>query len=277
MIVRNALNAKPNQGLVPSLKKLVEKKEYTLASLTRISFARFFDLLIVSIFQFLVSFFVGKPAGDFTSIAIVMSSNLLILGVYFIGLPLFFHGNSLGKLIFNIRLKTQREDQKIKWYMIFLRELYFWFIPWFISLISTVLAIVILNANQDDGLNFSAYFIFNLGYLFFLFWYLFLALTIKIQNQHQAGVDLKFDLYVVNANPLLKPEPKKVIRPEIYDHISLTEMPGNFDEENLKELVNNQEKEFNKSINLTDLDTEAKPKKLTDSTKTIEHKKELEQ
>jgi len=274
--VKNALNTKSNQGLVVRSKQ-VEKKQYKLASLTRITFARLFDLLLVSIFQFLVSFFVGTKSGDLTSLAIVMSSNLVILMVYFIGLPCLLHGNTLGKLIFNLRLKVQSEDQKVRWYMIFLREIYFWLTPWLISLIATILAIVILKGNQNDGFQFSANFIFNLGYLFFLFWYLFLALTIKIQKQHQSGIDLKFDLYVVNAKPLLKSEEKKVVSRQVYDHISLTEMPGNFNDDNLKELVNDQEKEFNKSINLTDLEIEAKPKKLTDSTKALEHKKEEEE
>lgn len=53
----------------------------------------------------------------------------------------------------------------------------------------------------------------QIGYLFYLAWFLYLGMSIKVQENHQAHVDLRYDFYVVNKTPISAKKPKSKKEP----------------------------------------------------------------
>jgi len=265
--MKKALVSKSRDSeLVLYQEELTLKPENQPASLKRIAWARLFDILFVSLLQFIPAFFFNRhQVGNWQSMAVTVSAGLIILIAYFIILPLCCKGNTLGKLIFNLRL-VQDNDQKPKWYMIISRELYFWFIPWALGVLLTSVSLILYQVNPENhALVATTKFLYNFGYVFFVLWYFFLAISIKLQKHHQASIDLKFHLHVVKRNPEIKLEAKKVVS-ETQQDVVITNRPGWFDSETLEAFSLDDADNFEHAINLQDLDLMTAKKHLGQTT-----------
>ncbi|MCL8212689.1 RDD family protein [Mesoplasma whartonense] len=236
---------------------------YQLANVYRVFFARVFDIVISAIPGFvLVAVLKDRVVGNWIGATINLSVGLGMMVLYFVILPTAFHGNTFGKLIFKIRLKHKGENQTVRFYMLLVREAFFMLIPWVVALIFFIVALVIItvhspdNRDQEGSANSGAYLIYQLGYLFYFLWFFFLCLTIKVQPLHQSGLDIKFNLYVVNKEPLnqVHQEYKNTTLKRDDAHIALSELPANFDMKTLAELTSSPQKEHEKIISLSDLD-----------------------
>lgn len=238
------------------------EKTYRLANIYRIMFARLFDLLLSAIPGIVInSVLMSKPEniGNWPLIIGVLVGTFVWTIIYFVILPLFFHGNTFGKLILNIRLKRKSGNKKISFWMLMIREAYFTFIPWLVVVIAQVIAVAIMGNYQDETLNQSpgliaASLVINLANIFYILWLSFVAVTIKIQQHHQASIDLKFHLFVVNKIAIedemktVTSKSKKIQRTD--EHVSLTDQPGNFDQTVLNDLHISVEDEIKASIYL---------------------------
>ncbi|AHI53503.1 hypothetical protein SSABA_v1c00910 [Spiroplasma sabaudiense Ar-1343] len=215
-------------------------KTWEIASMTRIGFARIFDLLICSIPAMIATFFL--PLQGWTSILASSMIAFVVLVSYFIVVPLFFHGNTIGKIIFRIKLK---KASKITFLNIFLRESFFVILPWLISMLLKIGAFTIFSIgdSQNDNPNSNGFWIAfaigRLGDLFYLVWALFLFLTIKIQTNHQSGIDLRFGIYAVknialeDRKDFVKSSPTE----EVGKHVHLQDnLPAKFSEDVIKEI-----------------------------------------
>ena len=262
---------------------------YQLASIYRVFFARVFDVIISAIPGFvLAAVLKDRVVGNWIGATINLSVGLGMMLLYFMVLPMLFHGNTFGKLIFKIRLKHKGENQTVRFYMLLVREVFFMLIPWMVALIFFVVALVIINAHhpdnpdQEGSANSGAYLIYQLRYLFYFLWFFFLGLTIKVHPLHQSGLDLKFNLYVVNQEPLNQvAQTQKSLTLKRGDaHIALSELPANFDDQTLAELITSPQKEHERIISLSDLDqpdlTKTQPAKEKKSPKLIYNDKENE-
>jgi len=157
-----------------------------------------------------------------------------------------------------------------------------------VALIFFIVALVIVNAHhpenpdQEGSANSGAYLIYQLGYLFYFLWFFFLSLTIKIHPFHQSGLDIKFNLYVVNQEALNQEHQKHknstLKRGDA--HIALSELPANFDDQTLAELIVSPQKEHERIISLSDLDqpnlVKTQPAKKKKAAKLIYNDKENE-
>lgn len=219
-------------------------KTYVKASLWRIFFARAFDLLLTSIPTTVMV--ILYRVSNWESAAIVSSVGLCTYLLFFMFLPYIFKGNTLGKLIFNIRLR--KEDSKITFKDLFIRESYFLLIPWFVQFIAQISIMLIVtytdpgNNNPYQNGSFIALTIRNISYLFFMVWFIYIGVTIKLQEDNQAVVDMKRKIVVVEREALedrktITKEEKEIITRE-RKHIHLSDIqPGNIGEDVLKEII----------------------------------------
>lgn len=270
----NEIN-KTSSALSTSLNQITatEPLLYELANVYRVLFARIFDILISAIPGFVCAAVLkDHVVGNWVGATVNLSIGLGVIIFYFMVLPYFLGGNTLGKLIFGIRLKHKGTKPKVKFYMLAARETFFMLIPWVVALIFFIIALVVMDQSHPDDpdqkgtSNTGAYIIYQLGYLFYFLWFFFLCITIKVQPEHQAGIDLKFNLFVVYKEPLNRPQAshhQSLKRSD--DHISLTEQPGNFDS-TMMEGLDPSKWTTNKTISLADLDV--KPDKPIDLNKT---------
>jgi len=249
-------------------KESQEQKENQPASLKQIAWARLFDIFLVSLFQFLPAYFFNRhQVGNWQSMGLTVGLGLIILISYFIILPLCLKGNTLGKLIFKLRL-LQQNGQKPKWYMLVFRELYFWFIPWALGVLLTSVSLILYQTNPESKpLVATTKFLYNFGYVFFVLWYFFLAISIKLQKNHQSTIDLKFHLFVARKSPVKKVQSQQ--NPETSPTSQPTHLvihPGLFNSEVIEALKMNETEDFNRSINLQDLDLMTSKKRLKPTT-----------
>ncbi|AHI52451.1 RDD family protein [Spiroplasma culicicola] len=199
--------------------------------LGRVFFARLIDVIIVSIPLVLVLVF--YRASNLTSAIIVSSTNFVTLFLYFVVLANFFNGNSLGKLIMNLRL-VKEEKQKIKFSEILRREIYYVFIPFFIQIIfQSLIVIVFYTLNKDnDGeetIGKSTIILLqNLSYLLYTCWFMYICITIWLQKNYQSAIDHKLKIFAVKINWNSKTQTEiKVVDQQKNNHVHLKDnKPG---------------------------------------------------
>ncbi|WP_026389571.1 RDD family protein [[Acholeplasma] multilocale] len=240
-----------------------DKKTYRLANIYRVLFARLFDFILASLPGFIVGIIL-KPGSEanienWSLMFATLGTNLAFLTLYFVIIPFFLNGNTLGKIIFRIKM-VQEEDKKITFGALAAREAFFILIPWAVTLITQIIAFLIFKQVDVDQENSKAIYavgviIGQIGYLLFAGWLILIGLSIKVQDQQQSFIDIKFGIFVVNA---IAEEDKVIIKKEKQDkklsredkHISLTEQPGNFNQEMIDEIYVSEREEFKKSINV---------------------------
>ncbi|QEH61339.1 hypothetical protein SCHIN_v1c01410 [Spiroplasma chinense] len=215
-------------------------QEWNKPHLGRVFFARLFDTILASIpMIILIALY---RASNWQSALIITSVNLTTLFLCFVLLPYFLKGNTLGKLMLNLRL-VKKDDSKVTFWNILAREIYYVFIPVFIQLISQILIIVIfvkLNSDNSDELKGKEplTLLQNLSYLLYTCWYLYICLTIALQKENQSSIDHKMKLWVrhvvkIDAN-LVKVKEEK-------PHVHLKEnRPGLIDIEQIDELFEDE-------------------------------------
>ncbi|ATZ16632.1 RDD family protein [Entomoplasma freundtii] len=197
-----------------------QPREYELASLGRIFLARIIDLILIAIPGFAIRFLVAIKPDQWHLLYLNLGLTISLTLLYFVILPFFQKGQTLGKLICGIRLKAKGKKQPSLWHL-FLREVYFLFIPWLVAVGTQIGAILIMKSATplpSEGIPREvkmALLLTQIGYLFYLAWFLYLVFSIKVQDDHQAIVDLKNHLYVVNKDPKVeKPTTKTTKEPK---------------------------------------------------------------
>ncbi|WP_338970168.1 RDD family protein [Spiroplasma endosymbiont of Labia minor] len=220
-------------------------KTYTKTSLKIIFFARMIDIILVSIIPAILVSLIKIDSNQWIKFMILMIASFSCLFLYFVFIPWLCKGNTLGKLIWNIRLRSK--ENYAKFWQLFLRELWFIFIPWMIITVGQIIAILImLNGNHSDdptknGL-IPSQLIVNLMYTIFLLWFLINGISIGVQEDHQAGIDMKLNLFVINKIAIEDRkhfDPMKNINDEAKNkyHVHLKELhPGQLSEENLQKI-----------------------------------------
>ncbi|WP_031542605.1 RDD family protein [Mesoplasma photuris] len=222
-------------------------KEYSLANIYRVFFARLFDIIISSIPGFVSSILIVPDVDDWGMMFLSLSIAFVFLFSYFIVLPYFMNGDTIGKKIFGIRL-IKNDDTKIQFKHLLTRESIFILLPWLIMVISQIISIVVFKKYEgSDGEelkagSFIALIINQIGYLGYALFLLMIGISIAVQSQHQSVIDMKLGLFVIR-------KPKQVFS---YDKKEITkkEMPGVFSKEKISQIYEDEEQIFNKKINV---------------------------
>ncbi|QGS51550.1 serine hydrolase [Spiroplasma tabanidicola] len=227
-------------------KEYTSSQEWNVPHLGRIFFARLFDIVLSSI-PMIILFFTYK-AENWKTAVVVTSTNLIFLFFYFVVLTYFLKGNTIGKLIFNLRIL--KENKKITFWDIFLREIYFTFIPIIIQIIFQIIIITVFwNINKDNNEKpqgkETIKLLQNISYLFYVCWYLYIIITISLQKQHQTGFDMKRKIFVKHKIKKLTELKKEKLINKKHTHLK-DDRPGLI---NLNELDFLKEKYMNKFEN----------------------------
>ncbi|WP_027063591.1 RDD family protein [Mesoplasma seiffertii] len=258
---------------------LDNENAFRLASIYKVLFARLFDLFLASLPGFTLTFIFKIEPGQWGLALGMLVISLAIMTIYFVVLPYFFKGNTLGKYLFKIRLVNY--EHKVLFKALVAREAFFLLVPWMVMLIAQITAILIMGPYKDDEPISSSLFnlakiIVNLSYLFYTLWLLFLCLEIKLQAQQRSFVDIKFNLYVVETKPkAIKVNQQNQANLKRSDsHIALADQPGNFDTTVIKEIAIDELSEFEQSISVDKQNLLENLKLETEKKKQIESRKE---
>ncbi|KNG79472.1 RDD family protein [Mycoplasma sp. HU2014] len=260
--------------------KKLEDIQFSLASVWKLLFARLFDLIIGSIPMILIDLLWKSQPGDVVILLARYLISLIWMFLYFVVLSWTLKGQSLSKKIFKLQL-ISLEKKPISFKDIFLRELVFIFIPFIIGMISTSIFALILPTNISNDNKFRIFIsaiIYQFGLIIIFFWWLAIAISIKFQKLHQANIDIKLKLIVVDKKQQQKIEKhdfnKMLKRDE--KHISLSDQPGNFDIDFIDEIRNEEQINYDKSINLKKQDIKTLKLENQDQQKLIESEKKDE-
>lgn len=173
------------------------------AHLGRVFFARFFDIVISSVPMLIV--FIFYRVVDSKTALIAVSSGLLTIFLYFNIVPLFFKGKTLAKLMFGLKI-IHLENKKITFKILFIRELYFLYIPLLFQLLCQIAAVSIFLLFTSDGeenanlmASTTSFILQRIGYAFYVGWFLYLLITIYLQVDHIAAIDLKLKIRVLHT------------------------------------------------------------------------------
>ncbi|AJM71669.1 RDD family protein [Mycoplasma yeatsii] len=260
--------------------KKLEDNQFSLASVWKLLFARLFDLIIGSIPMILIDLLWKSQPGDVVILLTRYLISIIWMFLYFVVLTWTLKGQSLSKKIFKLQLISLYK-KPITFKDIFLRELVFIFAPFLIGMISTTIFALILpvNINNDNRFRiFISAIIYQFGLIIVFFWWLVIMISIKFQKLHQANIDIKLHLVVVDKKQQIKIQKhdfnKMLKRDE--KHVSLTDQPGNFDNDFIYEIQNEEEINYNKSINLKKQDIKTLKLENQNQTKLIESEKKDE-
>lgn len=209
--------------------------------LGRIFFARLIDVILTSIPSFILAFFFH--VNGWVDATIVTLIGFVLTFSYFVVIPTFIMGMTLGKLI--LRIKIEREEKNISFWALLVRETYYMFIPSLLLLIgqsTTVLVYYFMSKNANievEAIASTIQLIQNIGYLVYVCWYLYICLTIALQKNYQSAVDYKLKIF-----PALIVKKTTIIRQEAVKnnfHVHLEEdKPGLLDAEQILEDLNDQ-------------------------------------
>lgn len=229
-------------------KNYLKENQFYLAGLWRIIFARLTDLIISSLLFLILGFIFKNKAneGNWVFLFVIFSTALIWNFSYFVLLTYLLKGKTVGKIIFKIKLVKLKLNQKIKFMDIFSRELLFVIAPWCLLYVGNMLFLFLMmkyeQTSKDIYLS-SGYVIYQVNYWIFLIWNIAIALSIKMQKNHQDSIDIKHQILVVLEKPKALKIKHKLVRKFV-----LKETPGKFDKDVLDVIGNSDEKEFYKSI-----------------------------
>ncbi|ASZ09335.1 RDD family protein [Mesoplasma chauliocola] len=239
-----------NYGVSKTNENSLKDNEFYIPSLWRVFFARLTDLFISSIPFLIVGFVLRNQAndGDWINLFVIFTSALIWNFSYFVLLTHFLKGKTVGKIIFKIKLVKFNINEKIKFIDILKRELWFILMPWCFLYLGNILFLLLMSKyNKTENATYFnvGYIVYQINYWIFLVWNLAIGVSIRLQKNHQSGVDMKSKIYVVSEKPkkvvLSKPKTSKLV---------LEQTPGKFEQEILNEIGNSDEKEFYESINV---------------------------
>ncbi|ATZ21811.1 RDD family protein [Mesoplasma tabanidae] len=228
----------------------LKENQFYLPSLWRVFFARITDLIISSLLFLILGFIFKDQAkdGNWVFLFIIFSAALIWNFSYFVLLPYFLKGKTVGKIIFRIKLVKLKINEKLKFKDLFQRELWFILLPWCLLYLGNILFLFLMMKYDKTKTSIFldlGYIVYQVNYWIFLIWNIAIALSIKLQKNHQSSADMKNKVIVVLEKT------KKLKR---YSNISgksvLKETPGKFDSVILNEIGNSDEKEFYSSIHV---------------------------
>lgn len=219
-------------------------ESYSLARTWKRILARFIDIVIVSLIPAIITliwYFIDKKMiNNWISLLVMILTNLLILGIYFLIIPWKFNGQTLGKKLCLIKLSYEN-NQTITFKSILIRETFLVFIPVILTMIAIFITTVVLktnisNINDKTSSGFWISVLTRVIFSFVFAWYLGIMIIVKIDNKHQLFFDRKNQLYVINKYPILKSKTvnSNSKQPETIIHIHLgTDQPGKINQEEL--------------------------------------------
>ncbi|WP_338985267.1 RDD family protein [Spiroplasma endosymbiont of Diplazon laetatorius] len=218
-------------------KNYIENSSHNLVKphLGRIFFARLLDVVLCSVLPLVLA--IIQPISNWQTFLINFSVSQLIIFSYFVLLPYFWKGNTLGKLILNLRLK-KTNDEKIKMRDVFLREFYFLYIPLIFQIFVQIILGIIIYTTPKDEQNESTEFILkiinNIGYVFLAMWFIYIPLTIYLQKENLSAIDLKVKtkvFYLEKVLVITRIEKEK-------KHIHLqNDKPGKIDVKEIEKII----------------------------------------
>ncbi|ELL44447.1 hypothetical protein SMIPMB4A_v3c6960 [Spiroplasma melliferum IPMB4A] len=221
-----------------------EYQLHQLARPVRVIFARFFDIILASLIPLALTLTMKywDQARTIWAPILVIGITFVLFFLYFILIPYFWDGKTIGKFCFQIKLVTS--ETKLKLAVIFTRELFITFLPWFVVLLTNLSLNLIFKVSLSDlfratNKNPIALIIIRTITTIYFLWYIGLIFGLVLNPNHQILFDRHFHLFTVKKNPISKKEPKepKKLITRKTKHIHLQEnQPGNISDEILKEI-----------------------------------------
>lgn len=217
---------------------------YQLVRPLRVIFVRFLDIILATLIPLILNLTMNYWDAQRTVWApiVVIGITFVLFFCYFVLLPYFWDGKTVGKFLFQIKLVNT--EQKLKLAVIFTRELFIIFLPWFIVLLTNLSLNLIFHVNLGDlfrttNKNPVAIIVIRIVTTTYFLWYLGLIFAVALNPNHQILFDRHFHLFNVKTKPIVKKQkkaPKKPITRE-KQHVHLQKnQPGNISDEILKEI-----------------------------------------
>ncbi|WP_338965380.1 MULTISPECIES: RDD family protein [unclassified Spiroplasma] len=217
---------------------------HQLARPARIIFVRFLDIILASLIPLILTLTMNYWYGQRTvwPPIVVIGITFLLFFCYFVLLPYFWDGKTIGKFLFQIKLVNT--EQKLKLGVIFTRELFIIFLPWFIVLLTNLSLNLIFHVNLGDlfrttNKNPVAIIVIRIVTTTYFLWYLGLIFAVVLNPNHQILFDRHFNLFNVKTKPIVKKQKKASKKPitREHQHVHLQkDQPGNISDEILKEI-----------------------------------------
>ncbi|AHF60758.1 hypothetical protein P344_01850 [Spiroplasma mirum ATCC 29335] len=222
-----------------------EYNYHQLSRPLRIIFARFLDLILSSIIPLVLSLTMRQwnPNHNVWAPIVAIIATFIIFFFYFVIIPYVWTGKTLGKWLMRITLVTT--NNKLRMNVIFTRELFIIFIPWFVELIFNFVFDVIFKVNLGEILagrsetSQIASIVMKIVTTFYFLWYLGLVFGVYLNKNHQILFDKHFNLFIVKIKPnqVKKPKKKREAITRNKEHVHLKrDQPGNISDEALKEI-----------------------------------------
>ncbi|ASP27863.1 transmembrane protein [Spiroplasma corruscae] len=228
------------------MEKSIRELEYKTPAISILFLARLIDLLIASAPMLLIYIF--YKIYDWQSLLIVFSIFNAIVFTYFVLIPYWLKGNTLGKLICNLRLIIY--SKKRLFFCIILREIYYLYIPLLFQLLTQIIALLFFKYYRPGDNNIDtngwkiAVMIKNIGNVFFAIWFFYLVITIYLNPNKRSAIDAKFNIKVLYISKKIKQDKVVVMNQE-----NENRGPGLFDMSKIIIDKENNFKETNSLIN----------------------------
>ena len=205
----------------------------SLAKTSKIIFARFLDLVLSSLVPLVFSFtdkYFGIPMWGGWGLSAGIT--FLVLLVYFVVIPYYNQGQTIGKYLLSIKLISKTNSWKVFFFIA--REGMIIFIPWMIALLVNMSLLLVFNRNlatlvANQTQNNIALLVLRLSFVFYLLWFSGLALAVTFDPHKQFFVDHYFQLFLVakTEQPCTVPNHKIKERTKlISNHYHKMNMPG---------------------------------------------------
>ncbi|WP_353306805.1 RDD family protein [Spiroplasma ixodetis] len=227
-----------------NIKKLDTTETYIITKTWKRIIARIFDVIFVSLIPLIIGLAIhyldNKGNQESWQLIIIFIINIIIVIIYFVIIPWKCKGQTLGKLIFQIRLVNEKnQDLKLKHF--FYRELFLVFIP--LLLTTSIILFMkltfnenIATINSNSTLNSWLNILIRSVVSFDFAWYCGIMIVTKIDKYHQLFFDRNHKTFVINKKPLATN--KRKISTNVNDpHIHLVySRPGNINDDELENI-----------------------------------------
>lgn len=217
---------------------------YSIAKTWKRITARIFDIFFVSIIPLVIGLVIydnnNVQAPIWWTLMIVVIINFLTVVLYFVFIPWKCHGQTLGKLIFQIKL-VKANNKNLTFWEVFYREIFLTLIPLLLmTLIILFLQLTfnekIVNIETNNPLNWWLNILIRTVISFDFAWYCGIMIVTKIDKYHQVFYDRRINIYTINKKAVvLKIDSKPNIINEPHIHLGYSQ-PGNISDEQLEDI-----------------------------------------
>lgn len=224
-------------------KELSITETYMLAKTWKRIIARGFDIVFVSLIPLIISltiYYLDNNSQEWWKLLIIFIINIITTIIYFVIVPWKCKGQTLGKLIFQIKLINET-NQNLNCKQLCYRELFLVFIP--LLLTTSILLFMTLTFNQNiatinnnNTLNSWLNILVRSVVSFDFAWYCGVMIVTKIDKYHQLFFDRHNKIFVVNKKPLTNSK-QKIQKNTNEAHIHLVySQPGNINDNELENI-----------------------------------------